>query len=285
MPQVFSLFCTAFDWLNQFWESPRSARWISNLVVGFFAIGLLVPLLQFFHLPLPFPHVSPFFAVEIAFTLLLIFEILGLIFLLPRSVADSIGKQFEIISLLLLRNAFKEIGNYMGQVSWDAELLIELLPMVVDGFGSLLIFGMTALFYQTQKHQKITQNEKEQAEFIAVKKIISVLLILIFLIIGIVDIVHALNTGEVLFSIQSFYTLLIFTDIFILIFSLRYSSKYFNLFRYSSFALATLFLRLAISASAYYNVLLALISGALVLGVSFIYNGLLLRFSTSLPKD
>ena len=83
------------------------------------------------------------------------------------------------------------------------------------------------------------------------------------------------------FSIQSFYTLLIFTDIFILIFSLRYSSKYYNLFRYSSFALATLFLRLTISAPAYYNVLLAVIAGVLVLGVTYIYNGLLLKSSAS----
>jgi hypothetical protein len=95
------------------------------------------------------------------------------------------------------------------------------------------------------------------------------------------DITRALNTGVVSFSIQSFYTLLIFTDIFILIFSLRYSSKYYNLFRYSSFALATLFLRMTISAPAYYNVLLAVIAGALVLGVTAIYNGLLIKSSTA----
>jgi hypothetical protein len=53
------------------------------------------------------------------------------------------------------------------------------------------------------------------------------------------------------------------------------------LFRYSSFALATLFLRLTISAPAYYNVLLAVIAGVLVLGVTYIYNGLLIKSSTT----
>jgi hypothetical protein len=136
---------------------------------------------------------------------------------------------------------------------------------------------MTALFYRTQKHQKITQSNEEQVEFISVKKFISLYLALVFFLIVFLDISRAMNTGVVSFSIQSFYTLLIFTDIFILIFSLRYSSKYYNLFRYSSFALATLFLRLTISAPAYYNVLLAVIAGALVLGVTYIYNGLLLK--------
>jgi hypothetical protein len=246
-------------------------------------VGSVVPLLIFLEVPFPFPTLSPFFAVEIAFTILLVFEILGLIFLLPKSVADSIGKQFEIISLLLLRDAFKEFGHYMGDLSWEPELLLELLPMVADGFGAVLIFGMTALFYRTQKHQKITQSNEEQVEFISVKKFISLYLALVFFLIVFLDISRAMNTGVVSFSIQSFYTLLIFTDIFILIFSLRYSSKYYNLFRYSSFALATLFLRLTISAPAYYNVLLAVIAGALVLGVTYIYNGLLIKSSAAKP--
>lgn len=279
MNQLVSLHLLVFDRLNHLWEGPRSTRWISNLVVGLFILGSLMPLLIFLNVSIPFPSLSPFFAVEISFTILLGFEILGLIFLLPKSVADSIGKQFEIISLLLLRDAFKEFGHYMGELNWDSELLLELLPMVADGFGAVLIFGMTALFYRTQKHQKITQSNEEQSEFIGVKKILSLYLALVFFLIVFLDISRGFTTGVVSFSIQSFFTLLIFTDIFILIFSLRYSSKYFNLFRYSSFALATLFLRLTISAPAYYNVLLAVIAGALVLGVTYIYNGLLIKSS------
>jgi hypothetical protein len=124
MNSLLSLHLKAFDWLDHHWESPRSTRWISNLVVVFFILGSVVPLLIYFEVPFPFPTLSPFFAVEIAFTILLVFEILGLIFLLPKSVADSIGKQFEIISLLLLRDAFKEFGHYMGELSWEPELLL-----------------------------------------------------------------------------------------------------------------------------------------------------------------
>jgi hypothetical protein len=41
--------------------------------------------------------------------------------------------------------------------------------------------------------------------------------------------------------------------------------------------LATIFLRLTLSAPAYYNVLLAVIAGLMVLGVTYIYNKLLVK--------
>ncbi|GMQ33507.1 hypothetical protein [Algoriphagus taiwanensis] len=276
LSQFFPFQIRLFDKIDAHWESPRVTRWISNLVVAFFLLGMLVAGLPFLGIPNPFENISPFFAIEIAFNVLLIFEVLGLIFLLPKSVADSVGKQFEIISLLLLRDAFKEFGHYLGELHWDPEFLLELLPIVSDAFGAILIFLITGLFYRSQKHQPITQSHEEQSKFVSIKKLISIYLTLIFVLLGILDIVNFVQTQEVIFSIKTFYTLLIFADVFILLFSLRYSSKYFNLFRYSSFALATIFLRLTLSAPPYYNVLLAVIAGLMVLGVTVIYNSLLI---------
>jgi hypothetical protein len=42
---------------------------------------------------------------------------------------------------------------------------------------------------------------------------------------------------------------------------------------------------MTISAPAYYNVLLAVIAGALVLGVTYIYNGLLIKSSAAKPSS
>jgi hypothetical protein len=44
-------------------------------------------------------------AVSVVFTLLPIVEVAGLIFALARSVADSLGKQFELLALILIRLA------------------------------------------------------------------------------------------------------------------------------------------------------------------------------------
>lgn len=269
-----------FDVLDEHWESPPISKVISNIVVGFFLAGLLIGLLSYLNILDLGESFTAFFAIELAFNVLLVFEVLGLIFLIPKSVADSVGKQFEIISLLLLRDAFKEFGHYLGELTWDVGFLYELLPIVSDAFGAILIFLITGLFYRAQRHIRITQSYEEQKGFVAIKKLISIYLTFSFIGLGIFDVISAYQTHEFIYSIKLFYTLLIFTDVFILLFSLRYTSKYYNLFRYSSFALATIFLRLTLSAPAYYNVLLAVIAGLMVLGVTYIYNKLL----TKLPK-
>lgn len=265
----------AFDKLYAYWESPTVHKWVSNIVLGFFIFGIGTGLLRYFGLLDGMEAFSPFFAIELAFNVLLIFEVLGLIFVIPRSVADSVGKQFEIISLVLLRDAFKEFGHALDHVNWEWEFLMELLPVISDAFGAVLIFLLIGLYYKVQKHTRITKDAGEQNRFISIKKLISLYLGLGFIGLGIYDLISAYQSLQFINSLKLFYTLLIFTDVFILLFSLRYSSKYYNLFRYSSFALATIFLRLSLSAPAYFNILLALIAGLMILGVTGIYNSLL----------
>ncbi|MFD2201947.1 hypothetical protein [Shivajiella indica] len=283
--KFFQLQIRVFDYLDERWEGARVSKWISNIVVTFFMAGLVIGLLSYLSILDLGSNFTAFFAIELAFNVLLIFEVLGLIFLIPKSVADSVGKQFEIISLVLLRDAFKEFGHYLGEVNWEISFLMELLPIVSDAFGAILIFLITGLFYRAQKHIRITGSHEEQRGFIDIKKLISIYLTLSFIGLGIYDIVSAYQNHAFIYSIKLFYTLLIFTDVFILLFSLRYTTKYYNLFRYSSFALATIFLRLTLSAPAYYNVLLAVIAGLMVLGVTYIYNKLLLKQSEVLKVE
>lgn len=275
--QFFRWQIKAFDYLEARWETGPVSKSISNIVVAFFLAGLVFGLLAYLDIYQISTGYSAFFAIELAFNVLLIFEVLGLIFLIPKSVADAVGKQFEIISLVLLRDAFKEFGHYLGEMNWEVGFLLELSPIVSDAFGAILIFFITGLFYRAQKHIRITGSHEEQQRFIGIKKLISIYLTISFFGLGVYDLVSAYQNHEFIYSIKLFYTLLIFTDVFILLFSLRYTTKYYNLFRYSSFALATIFLRLTLSAPAYYNVLLAVIAGLMVLGVTYIYNKLLTK--------
>ncbi len=70
----------------------------------------------------------------------------------------------------------------------------------------------------------------------------------------------------------SFYTILIFVDILIVLISLRYNYRYCTLFRNSGFALTTVVIRLALTAPPYVNVILG--SGAVLfaVGLTFAYN-------------
>ena len=266
-----------FDSIVEYWEKPFIAKVISNLVIAFFLLGLVMSVIAYFEILPLYKVENPFFAIELAFNILLIFEVLGLILVIPRSVADSVGKQFEIVSLILLRDAFKEFGKHVDAINWDFTFLVEMLPVWSDAFGAVLVFFLTGLFYRLQKHKPITRNPGEKKEFIEMKKLLAIYLTLTFIAMGVYDILTAYQHHQFIYSIKLFYTLLIFTDIFILLFSLRYTTRYSNLFRYSSFALATIFLRFSLSAPAYFNVLLAVVAGLMVLAVTYIYNSQIIK--------
>ena len=265
-----------FDFLAIKWQHHQTDKLISQgLISGFFLGALLVAISRNTSLSFLPDKTNYFLAIDIAFQILLIIEILGLIFVLPRSVADSVGKQFEILSVILLRSAFKEFGTFDHPVEWSTILYDPLFHMLSDAFGALIIFLIIGFYYRKQKHERITKNDEEQVEFIHFKKTLAVVLLIIFLFLGITDVFQFMFSGKYKDSFNTFYTVLIFSDILILLFSLRYSSKYYNLFRYSSFAFATILIRVSLTAPPYVNILLGITAGMFVLGLTVIYNYLM----------
>jgi hypothetical protein len=266
-----NVFLGVYDSFENKWQSLQKSKFISNIVIFFFIVGIVASLLSYFHII--DVKLGKFFAIELAFSVLLFVEVFDLFFIITHSVADSVGKQFEIISLILLRDAFKELGHLSMDVTWDLNNLQTLLPIIVDALGAVIIFLITVLFYNKQRHIKITKSEEERSHFIFQKKVVASFMIVFF----IVQIAYScflfFSSGTLYKNMfNQLYTGLIFSDILILILSLRYSNLYVHLFRYSSFALATVILRLSLSAPKYYNVLLSVSAGVFVLLVSFVYN-------------
>lgn len=270
MEKFLQSWIAVYDKCENQWHSTQTSKTISNLVVLVFFVGIIITLLSRYQIITY--QVGIFFSIELAFSVLLISEILGLVFVLTHSVADSIGKQFEIISLILLRDAFKEMGHLPLDVRWSTETLLELLPLLVDALGAVIIFLIIGLFYKAQRHLQITNNPEELIKFILLKKTIANILLMVFLSICIYDFLDFFITNQYQNTFNVYYNILIFTDILILIISLRYSNLYIHLFRYSSFALATVIIRLSLSAPKYYNVLLSILAGLFVLMVTNIYN-------------
>ncbi len=270
MDQYLQNWISLYDTAERKWHSMQASKMTSNLVVVFFLVGIVVSLLSHYHLIAV--EVGKFFAIELAFSVLLISEILGLVFILTHSVADSVGKQFEIVSLILLRDSFKEMGHLPFETVWNATTLLELLPVLVDALGAVIVFLIIGLFYKAQKHVSITNNPQEQLRFIMLKKIVATVLLAGFVVLVLNDLFVFLKTGHYHSTFNVYYTILIFVDILILIISLRYSNRYIHLFRYSSFALATVIIRLSLSAPKYYNVILSVSAGLFVLIVANIYN-------------
>jgi hypothetical protein len=264
-----------FDALEKGWESARTKRAIGSLLVASFAAALvLIELRRLGFLPgalaarVPERH---FYAVDVAFTLLLLLEVVSLIFSLSHSFSDSLGKQFEILSLILLRETFHGFKEFGEPIAWE-NVREGLLPMASDAVGALLVFVLLGAFSRAQCHRPITSDPGEQRDFVATKKVIGLLLFVAFLVIGAVD-AHRFLAGLPTFSVfAGFYTVLIFSDILIVLVSLRYSTTYAVFFRNSGFTVATVFIRLALAAPPPWNAALGVGSALFALGLTLAYN-------------
>ena len=191
--------------------------------------------------------------------------------MLPTSVAKSVGKQFELLSLIFLRDGFKEFSHIGPNFSWQTTKE-PLMSMMIYGFGAIAIFFMMGLTYKLQKHIQITNIEDDQEQFIRLKKLLAILLLIAFTVIGYVDIKELIITGHYLHSFHTFYTVLIFSDIIIVLIALRYTMNYYKIFRYSAFVLATILIRIALSVEQYYGVIIGVVAALFILVLTIAYN-------------
>lgn len=264
-----------FDTLDRWWTSANAAKTLGTLLILSYAGALVViEINRQGWLPGPLAAVVPrnhFGAVGLAFTLVLVLEVLSLVFVLAESVANSVGKQFELLSLILLRKAFLEFSTFGEPIMWD-RISGPLLQLLADAGGALLVFVGVGFFFRIQRHEPITEDEVEEQEFVAAKKLVALLILLAFVVIAVDDVHRMLTDQEPYPFFEAFYLTLIFSDILIVLISFRYSVNYIVLFRNSAFALGTVLIRLALSAPPYYNAALAVGAVLFVVGVSLAYN-------------
>jgi hypothetical protein len=220
-----------------------------------------------------------FFAVEIAFTVLLFTEVVSLIFGLTRSFSRSIGIQLEILCLILLRDTFKQFTSFSEPLEWD-QVVNSIQPMVADAIGALLIFLLISLYYRQIRSARIMDKENEQAEFIAIKKLIALGLIAVFAIVGLVDLYRLLVDLPLYPFFETFYTILVFTDVLMVLLSLRYSHQFAVIFRNFGFAIVTVFIRLTLIAPTLIGVMMGVGTALFALVIATAYN-MALRLGTN----
>lgn len=283
---------TIFDALNHFWESTDARRWTMWLLVAIFFLTIVLieaKRLLFMSGWLPNQLSNPFFsrlpsnhfhAVNLVFTVLLVIEVASLAFNIAGSVANALGKQFEIFSLILLRQSFKEFVYFDEPILWE-KIELPVLHMLSDAAGGLLLFFAVWVFYRIQTHRTITADLEEQYRFVTAKKCLSLVLLLVFVVLGMIVLWELLladpgaattQQSSHLDFFDAFYTALIFSDILLVLISLRYSSNYPIVFRNSGFALATVFIRLALTAPPYINIAIAGAAITFAIGLSLVYR-------------
>ncbi len=272
-----------YDWLDSRWQSAIMRRIVASVLVVFFLAGLVV--IELARRGILSPRIgagvplSHFRAIELAFYLLLSYEVVGLVFGIARSVSNAAGKQLEIFSLILLRHSFEVFSALDEPLQW-LQVKGRVLEMLSDGTGALAIFVVLGFYYRLQRHRAATSDLGDRRTFIKAKKVIAFVLLGVFAAVGGRSIVsHVLFRGGYAFF-EEFYTLLIFADILIVLLSLRYSSTYHVVFRNSGLAVATVLLRLALNAPAFVNALLGLAAAVFALALTVAYNAF-----TGPPRD
>jgi hypothetical protein len=262
MTSLYEKITYVFDPLHHLWEHEKMHKKISIALVLFFLLSLICIELNrrnLLHASLavtvPKNH---FFGVQAAFTVVLILEVISLIFTIPCSFSRSVGKQFEILSLILLRNAFKELSYFPEPITFAGNQQ-AILHILSDGFGALLIFALLGYYYLVQTR---TSDEKMRPGdlygFVAAKKGIALILLCIFAVMGTRSAFDSFTGASSSDFFHEFYTLLILTDILLVLFSQCYQPSFYAIFRNSGFALSTLIIRIALAAPPFYNVLLGL---------------------------
>ncbi|MFW6192878.1 MAG: hypothetical protein ACOC83_05285 [Gemmatimonadota bacterium] len=264
-----------FDALHAGWKDLQARRTLgSALVVTFVGALAVIELNRQGLVPPPLDGILPtnhFSAVALAFTLLLIIEVLSLVWTLADSVANSVGKQFELLALILLRKAFLEFGNFGEPIVWS-EVSDSLLHLLADATGALLIFVVVGFYYRVQRHHAITSGSREERSFVASKKVVGLALLAAFVLMGVLHVGRELAGRETFPFFEAFYLVLIFADILIVLLSLRYSYSFRVVFRNSGFAISTVVIRLALTAPPYVNALLGVGAALFALGISLAYN-------------
>lgn len=265
-----------YDALDRLWARLMHGRALAlSLSLVFLAALVLVELNRQGLLPRPLAgriEVRHFAAVEVAFWLLLVFEVLALVFTLPQSVSNSVGRQFELVSLIMLREAFLEFARLGEPIDVAGHGYHTVAIVLLDLLAALLLFILVGIYYRVQQHRPITPDEHEQSSFIAAKKVVALCILVAFAVLaGTYGLRYVQNRPASDFF-SDFFTILIFSDVLIVLISLAFASGYQVVFRNSGFAAAAVLIRLALPAPELVRPALAVAAGIFALALTLAYN-------------
>lgn len=265
-----------FDPLHHFWEKDTTQRFVAGLLVCVFIASLGVIELKRQGMInggiaelIPTSH---YMAINLAFTLVLILEVISLIFTLPCSISKAVGKQFEILALIFLRSAFKALADFPEPITLTGHL-DDLYVILADGGGAVVVFTLLGVYTLLRSHlDEALRGGPTLFKFVAAKKLVALFMLGIFCWMGAKNILLVLNGEQPFHFFQSFYTVLIFSDILLVLIAQRFLPEFRAVFRNSGFALATLLIRLALTAPPYYNVCIGIVAAVFACLLTLVYN-------------
>lgn len=227
---------------------------------------------------------SPLSALYTPFSILLVYEVYQLIRTIPDSFSSSVGKQYEIATLLVVRDILKRLSEVESSDGWEVSSDVSFLLVECTAF--------LALFYTSLTYYRIGVNTVKEEEmrsdivlFIEAKRGIANMMLIVFLVVAAFSFstwVGSVQEGggsvsRAIFFLD-FFTFLILADILILLISYWFYTDFSNLARNTGFVLSTVIIRVAISSEGVSSMILFTLSG--LLGVA-----ILRMFTPNKPEE
>jgi len=229
---------------------------------------------------------NPIAAIYTPFSFILVYEVYLLIFYLPRSITTYITKQYEIITLIVIRRIFKDLSNL--ELSSDWFVIKNDLDFTYDIVTAILLFFMIYVFSFLRESidgssLKNPLDLPQIKQFIKIKKLMASALIPIFILIGLftfsgwITTTIPSNISAVIKDVNSlffdeFFSVLIIVDVLLLLVSFFYTDKFHKVIRNSGFIISTILIRMSFTVEGVLNNILIMASIVFGLSILWIHN-------------
>ena len=209
-------------------------------------------------------------AIYTPFSFILFYEVFLLVIIIPKSISEFIGKQFEVITLITLRSFFHDIADLDLKNSININNP-EFISLLYDLIASLIMLSLTILYYKIYQNNRKSEIVNELNNFINIKKLVSLSMILILFLLSISsfftwgkEMLGALELKQnypdpntVFYT--DFFSIMIFVDVLLLIISFIYHFSFFTIFRNASFIITTILIRMSLTIEKPMNYIIILI--------------------------
>lgn len=270
--------------------TPSRQAWLDRAVVNISIAGFLIHLALILfarvlsHPPALIAAVGHNYlsAIYTPFSFILFYEVLMLIAALPQSTTQSIAKQYEIVSLIFIRRFFKDIAQ-LDDIGKLAQLTPDVLPVFLDVGAGLVMFLLVTVFLHLARRRQgqdtMPVESEELKKFISRKKAIALGLTVLLLALAAYNLAEFANdvyasiylgvkdkVDTNAFFYADVFTVMIFTDVLIVILSLVVSDRYELVFRNAAFVISTILIRFSLTVARPYSAVLAL--GGMLFGIA-----------------
>ena len=225
---------------------------------------------------------NPITAIYTPFSFILIYEIYLLIYYLPRSITTYISKQYEIITLIVIRRIFKDISNIQIEESLFTNQIN--LQIFIDLGAAVILFFLIFLFRKNTLKSYHKVDKAKLSQFIRIKKWIAALMIPILFFLASFQfyqwLYEYIQTKSIVLDINAInniffdelFQVLVLVDVLLLLFSFFNSDLFHRILRNSGFIISTILIRFSFLTDGLSNVVL--IISALLFGllIQLIYN-------------